>query len=109
MGDEAVGPREAVEPRATFEVAVIGAGQSGLAIGYYLKRQERQFVILDAADSVGAAWRTRWESLRLFTPRRYSALPGLPFPGDPDEYANRDEVLAYLDGYADTFTLPVEL
>jgi putative flavoprotein involved in K+ transport len=109
MDDEAVGPREAVERSANFEVAVIGAGQSGLAIGYYLKRQERQFVILDAADSVGAAWRTRWDSLRLFTPRRYSALPGLPFPGDPDEYANRDEVLAYLERYAHTFALPVEL
>jgi putative flavoprotein involved in K+ transport len=109
MDDEAVEPREAVEPKATFEVAVIGAGQTGLAIGYFLKRQERRFVILDAADSVGAAWRTRWESLTLFTPRRFSALPGLPFPGDPDGYPTRDEVIAYLERYAEAFDLPVEL
>ena len=68
------------------EVAVIGAGQAGLAIGYFLSRQGRRFVILDCAGEIGSAWRERWESLTLFTPRRYSALPGLPFPGDPDGY-----------------------
>ena len=61
------------------EVAVIGAGQAGLAMGYFLRRQGPRFVILERADSIGAAWRERWESLTLFTPRRYSALPGLPF------------------------------
>jgi putative flavoprotein involved in K+ transport len=91
------------------DVAVIGAGQAGLAIGYFLRRQPRRFVILDRAGSIGAAWRERWESLRLFTPRRYSALPGLPFPGEPDGYPTRDEVTAYLERYAETFALPVEL
>ena len=66
-----------------FDVAVIGGGQAGLSIGYFLARQGRRFVILEAADSIGAAWRTRWESLLLFTPRRYSALAGLAFPGRP--------------------------
>ncbi len=88
---------------------VIGAGQAGLAIGSFLKQEERRFVILDAADSIGAAWRTRWESLTLFTPRRYSGLPGLPFPGDPEGYPTRDEVIAYLEQYAQTFDLPIEL
>ena len=93
-----------------LEVAVIGAGQAGLAIGYFLAaRQGRRFVILDGADSIGAAWRDRWDSLVLFTPRRYDALPGLPFPGDPDGYPARDEVVAYLERYAETFALPVEL
>jgi putative flavoprotein involved in K+ transport len=108
MNKEAVDSAEAVQ-EADVEVAVIGAGQAGLAVGYFLKGRGGRFVILDAADSVGAAWRTRWESLTLFTPRRYSALPGLPFPGDPDGYANRDEVLGYLGRYAETFALPVEL
>ncbi len=94
---------------SSFEVAVIGAGQAGLAMGYFLARQGRRFVILDRAGSVGAAWRERWESLTLFTPRRYDALPGLPFPGDPDGYPNRDEVIAYLERYAGAFDLPVEL
>jgi putative flavoprotein involved in K+ transport len=92
-----------------FAVAVIGGGQAGLAIGYFLGRQGRRFVILERADSIGSAWRERWESLTLFTPRRYSALPGLPFPGDPDGYPTRDEVIAYLESYAETLELPVEL
>ena len=92
-----------------FEVVVIGAGQAGLAIGYGLARQGRRFVILDAADSIGAAWRSRWDSLLLFTPRRYDALAGLAFPGDPDGYPTRDEVVAYLDQYAATFEFPIEL
>ena len=92
-----------------FDVLVIGAGQAGLAMGYYLAREGRRFVIVDGADSIGAAWRERWDSLVLFTPRRYDALPGLAFPGDPDGYPTRDEVIAYLERYADTFELPVEL
>jgi putative flavoprotein involved in K+ transport len=91
------------------EVAVIGAGQTGLALGSFLKRQGRNFVILERAADIGAAWRERWDSLTLFTPRRYSALPGLPFPGDPDGYPTRDEVIAYLERYAETFELPIEL
>ena len=66
-------------------------------------------MILEAADSIGSAWHDRWESLRLFTPRSYSGLPGLLFPGDPDGYPDRDEVIAYLERYAETFELPVEL
>jgi putative flavoprotein involved in K+ transport len=92
-----------------LEVAVIGAGQAGLAMGYFLADEGRQLRIFDAADSIGAVWRTRWDSLVLFTPRRYDSLPGLPFPGDPDGYPGRDEVISYLEHYASTFALPVEL
>lgn len=95
-------------PEAMYDVVVIGAGQAGLAIGYFLK-QGRRFVILEAAEAIGSAWRDRWESLRLFTPRRYSGLPDVPFPGDPEGYPDRDEVIAYLERYAETFELPVEL
>jgi putative flavoprotein involved in K+ transport len=91
------------------EVIVVGGGQAGLAIGYFLARQGREFVILEAAEEPAAAWRERWESLRLFTPARYSGLPGLPFPGDPDAYPGRDEVVAYLSEYARHFALPVAL
>jgi putative flavoprotein involved in K+ transport len=92
-----------------FDVVVIGAGQAGLVMGYFLARQGRRFTILEARGSVGSAWRERWESLILFTPRRYDALPGLAFPGDPDGYPTRDEVIAYLEQYAETFELPVEV
>ena len=92
-----------------YDVAVVGAGQAGLAIGHFLARQRKRFVIVEAADSVGAAWRGRWNSLILFTPRRYDALPGLAFPGDPDGYPTRDEVIAYLERYAAHFQLPIAL
>jgi putative flavoprotein involved in K+ transport len=91
------------------DVAVVGAGQAGLAMGFFLRRDRRRFVILERADTVGAAWRERWESLVLFTPRRYDALPGLDFPGDPEGYPGRDEVIAYLEAYVRTFDLPVRL
>jgi putative flavoprotein involved in K+ transport len=92
-----------------LDAAVIGAGQAGMAMGYYLREQGRRFVILERGDSMAPAWRERWDSLKLFTPRGYSALPGLPFPGDPDDYPTRDEVIAYLEQYAETFELPIEL
>jgi putative flavoprotein involved in K+ transport len=92
-----------------FEVAVVGGGQAGLTMGYHLRQQGRRFVILERANSIAPAWRERWDSLTLFTPRRYSALPGVPFPGDPDGYPTRDEVIAYLERYAETFELPIEL
>src|SRR4051812_21537306 len=92
-----------------FDVVVVGAGQAGLAVGYHLRGQGRRFVILDAADRPAAAWRDRWDSLRLFTPVRYDSLPGLAFPGDPDHYPTRDEVADYLARYAEHFQLPVQL
>ena len=94
---------------ARHGVVVIGAGQAGLAIGHYLKNQGLDFVIVDRASSIGSAWQERWDSLTLFTPRRYDSLPGLPFPGDPDGYPNRDEVIAYLEEYARTLELPAQL
>lgn len=90
-----------------YDVLVIGGGQAGLALGYHLSRQGRSFLILDAAHLVGDAWRRRWDSLTLFTPARYSALPGLPFPGDPDHLPGKDEVADYLELYARTFALPI--
>jgi putative flavoprotein involved in K+ transport len=96
-------------PGERFEVVVVGAGQAGLALGYHLARQGRGFVILDAAAEPAAAWRRRWDSLTLFTSARYDSLPGLPFPGDPDRYPTRDEVVEYLSGYAARFELPVRL
>jgi putative flavoprotein involved in K+ transport len=95
--------------RDRLEVAVIGAGQAGLAIGYFLARAGCRFTILESSDSIGPAWRDRWDSLVLFTPRRYDSLPGLQFPGDPDGYPGREEVIDYLESYASTFQLPVQL
>jgi putative flavoprotein involved in K+ transport len=110
--------RELIDERANaanegsnnhVDVAVVGGSQAGLAMGYYLRELGRRFVILERADSIAPAWRQRWDSLTLFTPRGYSSLPGLPFPGDPDDYPTRDEVIGYLERYAETFELPIEL
>src|SRR5262245_65770624 len=76
-------------------------------MGHLLSRQMRRFLIVERAESVGTAWRERWDSLRLFTSRRYDAFPGSTFPGDPDGYPDRDEVIAYLEQYAKSQALPI--
>ena len=98
-----------VSPPDALDVVVIGAGQAGLAIGWHLARQERRFVMVDAAPSLGHSWRSRWDSLRLFSPARYDSLPGMPFPAPPDSYPGKDDVADYLTAYADRFQLPVLL
>src|ERR671931_2332120 len=98
-------PESAVEH---FETIVVGGGQAGLSLGYYLKRLGRPFVILDANERIGGSWRTRtWDSLRLFTPVRYNGLPGWPFPGPDWSYPTARETADYLEAYADRFELPV--
>ncbi|MDQ0863742.1 flavin-containing monooxygenase [Arthrobacter globiformis] len=92
---------------AAVDTAIIGAGQAGLALGYYLAQQHRNFVILDAGTRVGDGWRNRWDSLRLFTPAKYNGLPGRPFPGDRLAFTTKDEQADYLEDYASRFHLPV--
>jgi putative flavoprotein involved in K+ transport len=90
-----------------IETVVIGGGQSGLAVGYHLMRQGRPFVILDANERIGDTWRKRWDSLRVFTPARLNALPGMPFPAPASSFPTKDEVADYLVAYAARFNLPV--
>jgi putative flavoprotein involved in K+ transport len=91
-----------------FDTIVVGGGQAGLAVGYYLKRQGRPFVILDRNERIGGSWRTRaWNSLRLFTPARYNGLPGWPFPASKWTYPTARETADYLEAYAKRFDLPV--
>lgn len=90
-----------------LDTLIIGGGQAGLALGYYLKEQKRTFLILDAYPRTGDAWRRRWDSLRVFTPAKYDGLPGAPFPADPLSFPTKDEVADYLERYAAKFDLPV--
>jgi putative flavoprotein involved in K+ transport len=90
-----------------FETVIIGGGQAGLSVGYHLKRQGRPFVILDANERIGDAWRKRWDSLRLFTPARYSGLAGWRFPAPAVSFPTKDEMADYLESYAARFDLPV--
>lgn len=91
-----------------IDTVVIGGSQSGLAIGYHLRRRNRPFVILDAHDRVGDAWRRRWDSLRLFTTARYDELPGMAFPAPARSYPTKDDVANYLEAYVEAHDLPVE-
>jgi putative flavoprotein involved in K+ transport len=99
-------PAPAAAPKR-FETVIVGGGQAGLAAGYQLARRGRRFVILDANQRIGDVWQRRWDSLRLFTPARYSGLPGMPFPAPAWSFPTKDEVAAYLEAYAARFDLPV--
>jgi len=96
-------------PSQTFDVIVVGGGQAGLAVAYHLSRQEADFMVLDAGAEVGESWRTRWESLRLFTPAEYDGLPGMRFPAADSDYPSKDQVADYLRDYVARFALPVRL
>jgi putative flavoprotein involved in K+ transport len=93
--------------RESFHTIVIGGGQAGLSAGYYLARQGRPFVILDAARRVGDAWRQRWDSLRLFTPALFDGLVGMKFPAPPFAFPTKDDMADYLEAYARRFRLPI--
>ena len=91
-----------------YDVVVIGAGQAGLSMGFYLKQTSLSFMILDNHENVGDVWRKRYDSLVLFTPRSYSSLPGLALEGDPSGFPTKDEIADYLELYADTFDIPIQ-
>jgi len=97
------------DTNSTLDVLVIGAGQAGLALGYHLRQTGRRFLLVDRHARIGESWRRRFDSLTLFTPRAYSALPGLQVPGDPDGYPGKDEIAGYLEAYARHFALPIAL
>jgi putative flavoprotein involved in K+ transport len=103
--------KEAMAMSAThterIDTLVIGGGQAGLSVGYHLARRGVPFVILDARERVGDAWRQRWDSLRLFTPNRFNGLPGMRYPGPRWGFPSKDEFADYLESYAQRFELPV--
>jgi putative flavoprotein involved in K+ transport len=90
------------------DTIIIGGGQAGLALGYHLSQQGREFLILDGYPRVGDAWRRRWDSLRLFTPAKYDGLPGSKFPGARLSFPTKDEMANYLENYAAEMALPVQ-
>lgn len=90
-----------------YEAIIIGAGQSGLNMGYQLSKRKIPFIILDACNKVGDAWRNRWDTLHLFTPSQYDGLEGMPFPAKKHSFPSKDEFADYLEQYASYFKLPV--
>lgn len=92
----------------SFDVVIIGGGQSGLAVGYYLRRTNLSFVILDKAEQAGGAWQHHWKSLRLFSPAQWSSLPGVIMSGGGNYYPTREETIQYLQEYEEKYQLPVK-
>ena len=92
-----------------YETIVIGAGQAGLAMGYYLKQNNKRFLIFDKGQALGEVWKNRYDSLNLFTPRMYSSLPGLPLDGKQQDFPSKNEIANYLNSYSETFSIPVQL
>lgn len=97
----------AIPSRQPLDVLVIGAGQTGLAVGYHLSQLGLRYLLVDSAPQIAHTWRSRWDSLRLFTPAEYDALPGLAFPAAPGTYPGKDDVAEYLRRYAQHFDIPV--
>lgn len=93
----------------TIDVLIIGAGQAGLALAKELSATELNYLLVDGNSRTGDSWRQRYDALTLFTPRAFSALPGLPLSGDQDGYATRDEFADYLETYAQHFQFPIRL
>ena len=91
-----------------YDVIVIGGGQSGLAVGYYLRRTGLSYIILDNQKQSGGAWLHTWKSLRLFSPAQWSSLPGMIMSGGSHQYPDRNETIAYLNSYEHKYNLPVE-
>jgi putative flavoprotein involved in K+ transport len=92
-----------------YDVIIVGAGQAGISIGYFLKNKGLSFVLLESNHRIGESWRKRYESLVLFTPRQYSSLPGMQMEGSLDEFPSKDDMADYLEKYVDHFNLPIKL
>lgn len=82
------------------DVVVVGAGPAGIAAGLALKDAGIAAVVLDRADSVASAWRTRYDRLRLNTWRPFSHLPGRPFPKGTPKFPSRDDLVAHVERHA---------
>lgn len=92
----------------SYDVIVIGGGQSGLAAGYFLRRTNLTYVILDEQESSGGAWIHGWDSLKLFSPAEHSSLPGWLMPKDKQEYPSKSHVIEYLNKYEEKYKLSIE-
>ncbi|MEI5673967.1 MULTISPECIES: MSMEG_0569 family flavin-dependent oxidoreductase [unclassified Nocardioides] len=89
-------------------VAIVGGGQAGLSTSWFLTRDGVDHVVLEA-QTLGHEWRDRrWDNFTLVTPNWHCRLPGYAYDGpDPDGFMGRDEIVAWLSGYAPTFDPPV--
>jgi putative flavoprotein involved in K+ transport len=109
LGQQRIKEAYAMESIEHTDVLIIGAGQAGLALGYHLQRQGRQTLLVDRNERIGDSWRSRWDSLKLYSPASRDGLPGLPFPAGRNAYPTKNEMADYLEAYAAHFELPLRL
>ncbi|SFU72534.1 putative flavoprotein involved in K+ transport [Pustulibacterium marinum] len=95
--------------KKVYDFVIIGGAQAGLAMAYHLKKLQKEFIILDGEQEIGASWLNRWDSLKLFTPTEYNHLPGLPFEAPKGHYPSKYEVANYFKTYVETFEFPIQL
>src|SRR5215469_13220422 len=93
-----------------INTVIVGGGQAGLALSYYLRQQGGEHVVLERAPAVANAWRNeRWDSFTLVTPNFQVQMPGAEYNGsDPDGFMSRAEIVDYFDNYVERFRLPVQ-
>jgi cation diffusion facilitator CzcD-associated flavoprotein CzcO len=92
----------------TEQAVIVGAGPAGLAVAAELGRRGVPYAILECGSSVGSAWRGRYDSLRLHTARGLSGLPGAPIPRRFGQWVARDDLVRYLEAYAQRFGIRPE-
>jgi putative flavoprotein involved in K+ transport len=91
------------------EVVIIGGGQAGLALSYYLTQQGRTHLVLEQGRVGETWWSGRWDSFTLNTPNWMTQLPGFPYQGDdPNGFLPREDIVAYLEQYAASFRAPLQ-
>lgn len=95
-------------PNKIFDCIIIGGGQAGLSVAYFLKRSKLNYLILDAESNSGGSWLHTWDSLKLFSPSQYSSLSGWQMPTTKQEYPTKEEYLSYLSNYEKRYNFPIQ-
>ena len=90
-----------------WDIIIVGGGQSGLAVAYYLRRLGLDFLILDAEEKPGGSWQNYWDSLTLFSPAQWSSLPGRLMNGGVEYYPSKDDVVDYFSDYENHYQFNV--
>lgn len=91
-----------------YDTIIIGGGQAGLSVAYYFRRKDIDYILLDDQEKAGGAWLETWDSLKLFSPRKYSSLPGWQMPPGTSEYPTKNEFLEYLQAYEKRYDFPIQ-
>lgn len=91
-----------------YDTLVIGGGQAGLSVAYFLRRNKLDYLVLDDQSKAGGSWLQTWDSLKLFSPTEYSSLSGWGMPKSENEYPTKDEFIKYLEQYESRYTIPIQ-